>query len=616
MRTTWFQILYSVKKQFADINDLNATIEQADKLTATKGNDDADDPRITMLKEYLLDNHQLNDDSISEMLDAMKEEHLRLIAGALKKVYDEVDKVALSNDMKEQYRDVITQIKYSRGTYLNREHRVHQDDIDKISDDELQNIMNAYNTLKNDEKSLQNVIKFIYTGDFQNISYKQITGNDNVPDIPNDILIAPYIIDSLTNVEQFNEDDKLKFYETIISDKFDSDEDMIHKIDAVNADGYVDLSESKQLLSKITSQYQSVSNISYTFVENMIKSTQALRKFAPDLTKLFGNKFTAPSLEVAIEHFISWANDEPVQNCIINNDNYEDAQDYMDDFINVIFEEYNKRLKKITDLIDEHDKLANDEIAISEKRLTLKECIKLWKDFRASGVYKYYGSLIQDAVQEKVTQLLANNSFTLRYKGKDVNVIKSDVNVLDVIQHTDLDSIVNNYDEDVAPFVTTSFQKADLHIGVKLQVENEVLKFLRSFFSIGYKNYKEFDKDVMLHSKAYCFDATCNLIYARDKFIKESVIYEELFYQGDLLVEEENNIDYFNRLADRIKEKNCDLATYVGKYANMADEETGENNNDTADSSTAEKNNLTQDEINNLKQKAEELKKSLTDYGK
>ena len=114
-----------------------------------------------------------------------------------------------------------------------------------------------------------------------------------------------------------------------------------------------------------------------------------------------------------------------------------------------------------------------------------------------------------------------------------------------------------------------------------------------------------------MHSKDYCYDATCNLIYVRDKFIKESFIYETLFYGDDLINESENNLDYFNKLAERIKSKNCDLVTYVGKYADMGEEKTTKE-----DSSTGEINTLSQEQINTLEKSADELKNVITSYGK
>ena len=609
MVTTWFQVLYSVKKRFNSLDDFNATVESARNISMVSTGGGDKDPRIERLKKYLVENNILNDNAIYAMLESMSEEHIKIISDAVKKVYDEVDKVTLSDDKKESYRDVVAQIKHSNGLYLNKEKRIH-DDVEPLDDKELEKLMDSYNELKNSEKSLQNIVKFIYENGFQNVSYKLISGNDSNMTVPNDILVAPFIINSLTNVEQFDNDAKIKFYETVASDKFEDDEELLQKIASVNGNGYVDLKDAEEYFKKIEEEFPGHDDIAYKYVFGAVKSTQKLRTDAKDLYNMFGKKFTAPSLAVAIDHYVSYCDGSPVANSIVTDDNREEVEENIDTFIDLIFKNYTERLQQMCGYIDEYNHIMTDEFTIQDHRLTMPKTIKLWKDFKDSGIYEYFGDLIRKACTEKIKDLLSNNTYSVRYNGKDVNVIDKDIDVFSLMESIDLDRIGHDYDK-IVNFVTGSFAKADLPVQIEIQVEIQLMKFLKDFFSINYKTYKDFDKEIMLHSKDYCYDATCNLIYVRDKFIKESFIYETLFYGDDLINESENNLDYFNKLAERIKSKNCDLVTYVGKYADMGEEKTTKE-----DSSTGEINTLSQEQINTLEKSADELKKVVTSYGK
>lgn len=609
MVTTWFQVLYSVKKRFNSLDDFNATVESARNISMVSTGGGDKDPRIERLKKYLVENNMLNDNAIYTMLESMSEEHIKIISDAVKKVYDEVDKVSLSDDKKESYRDVVAQIKHSNGLYLNKEKRTH-DDVEPLDDKELEKLIDSYNELKNSEKSLENIVKFIYENGFQNVSYKLISGNDSKIEVPNDILVAPFIINSLTNVEQFDNDAKNKFYETVASDKFEDDEELLQKIASVNGNGYVDLKDAEDCFKKIEEEFPGHNDIAYKYVFGAVKSTQKLRTDAKDLYNMFGKKFTAPSLAVAIDHYVSYCDGSPVANSIVTDDNREEVEENIDTFIDLIFKNYTERLQQVCGYIDEYNKIMTEEFTIQEHRLTMHKTIKLWKDFKDSGIYEYFGDLIRKSCTEKIKDLLSNNTYSVRYNGKDVNVIDKDIDVFSLIESIDLDRIGHDYDK-VVNFVTGSFAKADLPVQIEIQVEIQLMKFLKDFFSINYKTYKDFDKDIMMHSKDYCYDATCNLIYVRDKFIKESFIYETLFYGDDLINESENNLDYFNKLAERIKSKNCDLVTYVGKYADMGEEKTTKE-----DSSTGEINTLSQEQINTLEKSADELKNVITSYGK
>lgn len=610
MVTTWFQVLYSIKKKFNSLDDFNATVESARNISMVSTGGGDKDPRIERLKKYLVENNMLNDRSIYEMLDSMSEEHIKIVGDAVKKVYDEVDKVSLSDEKKESYGDVIAQIKHSNGLYINKEKRIH-DDVEPLDEKELEKLMDSYNELKNGEKSLQNIVKFIYENGFQNVSYKLITGNESKLTVPNDILIAPFIIKSLTDVEQFDNDAKIKFYETVASDKFDDDEEMLQKIASVNGNGYVDLKDAEGYFKKIEEEFPGHDDIAYKYVFGAVKSTQKLRTDAKDLYSLFGKKFTAPSLAVAIDHYVSYCDGSPVANSIVTDeDSREDVEERIDTFIELIFNNYTERLKQVCDYIDEYNSIMTDEFTIQDHRLTMPKTIKLWKDFKDSGIYEYFGELIRKACGEKVKDLLSKNTYSVRYNGKDINVVDKDIDIFSLIESIDLERVGHDYDK-IVNFVTGSFAKADLTVQIEIQVEIQLMKFLRDFFSINYKTYRDFDNDIMMHSKDYCYDATCNLIYARDKFIKESFIYETLFYGDDLINESENNLDYFNKLAERIKSKNCDLATYVGKYADM-----GDKSSEKEDSSTGEINTLSQEQINTLEKSADELKQAVVSYGK
>ena len=68
---------------------------------------------------------------------------------------------------------------------------------------------------------------------------------------------------------------------------------------------------------------------------------------------MFGKKFTAPSLAVAIDHYVSYCDGSPVANSIVTDDNREEVEENIDTFIDLIFKNYTEKLQQVCGYIDE-----------------------------------------------------------------------------------------------------------------------------------------------------------------------------------------------------------------------------------------------------------------------
>ena len=91
------------------------------------------------------------------------------------------------------------------------------------------------------------------------------------------------------------------------------------------------------------------------------------------------------------------------------------------------------------------------------------------------------------------------------------------------------------------------------------------LQYIKNFFEkIPFKEKIEIEAGKNL---GMLYDAVCNLVYYRDKSIKESFVYEGIWYGSYAITEAESKINYFKKLWQAIQNKfgkeKVDLVNYV-----------------------------------------------------
>lgn len=224
--------------------------------------------------------------------------------------------------------------------------------------------------------------------------------------------------------------------------------------------------------------------------------------------------------------------------------------------------------------------------------MKLAEIIPLWKNFIDSDTYKYLAKSIDNDIEVKCNRLITYNSYSIDVAGKEEAVIgKKGIMILNIIHDIVIDKPDNRF-ESIMPYIAPKFAKSDISILMKLNVMIVILNYLIDFFNIKFKNKSELD----VNDKTYMsFDAICNLIYYKDKHVRESFTYEGMFFESYAIIESESKLDYFNKLWKHIKNifdkhnEKINIIKYVKNYADL--EIPADDSENTVDSSVNKENN-------------------------
>ena len=326
---------------------------------------------------------------------------------------------------------------------------------------------------------------------------------------------------------------------------------------------------------------------------------KVVREKADRLAKMFSkNKFSNYNLVTAIKHFNAYNGYGFVAKNIITNDDESDiVEESIDSCLKYILNGYSTALTTIDEQITQYNKLVDEPLYINDKiKMNLKEIVSLWKNFIDSDTYKYLAKSIDNDIEIRCNRLITYNSYSIDIAGKEEPVIgKKGILILNIIHDIIIDKPENRF-ESIIPYIAPRFAKFDISILMQLNVMIVILNYLIDFFNIKFKNKADLD----VNDKTYMsFDAICNIIYYKDKQVKESYVYEGMFFGSYAIMESESKLEYFNKLWKHIKSifdkhnEKINLNKYVKNYADLDIPENDLEN--TVDSSVnKEKNNTTQ----------------------
>ena len=113
---SWFDILYSVKKSYADYDDFTNVANIATTLDGK-----SDDSRVDDLKSFLAQYRMLRPSVVNVMQDAIY--YNTELEEAVRQTHEAIQKITLDNDKSAVYGEILARIIESNGRFINSERR-------------------------------------------------------------------------------------------------------------------------------------------------------------------------------------------------------------------------------------------------------------------------------------------------------------------------------------------------------------------------------------------------------------------------------------------------------------------------------------------------------------
>ena len=612
----WFNILYTSKGySFNNVDEFNSTMETANSLSNSK-----DDSRVATIMSWLAKNHILKDTYILKMNNAMLTENIEKLQNAVDDVFDKISDIHFDDSNIIKYGIIIQKIVTSNGKFLSENYtEPDNEEYEAYPEESVKKFIEGVRNLQAQENhKLSDLITFVYENELNNIQFDNFS-KDKIA-VTNDLSIIVPVITEVSNVRKYEKLAKIDFYKSVLKD-YDSDNEFVQAV-AYGANENIDFGADSfnqgnllKIIDVVQQNFPNTTDIAYGTVQNMMESMKVIREKADKLAKMFSkNKFSNYNLVTAIKHFNAYNGYGFVAKNIITNDDESDiVEESIDSCLKYILNGYSTALTTIDEQITQYNKLVDEPLYINDKiRMNLKEIVPLWKNFIDSDTYKYLAKSIDNDIETRCNRLITYNSYTIDIAGNEEPVIgKKGILILNIIHDIIIDKPENRF-ESIIPYIAPRFAKFDTSILMQLNVMIVVLNYLIDFFNIKFKNKADLD----VNDKTYMsFDAICNIIYYKDKQVKESYVYEGMFFGSYAIMESESKLEYFNKLWKHIKSifdkhnEKINLNKYVKNYADLDIPENDLEN--TVDSSVnKEKNNTTQtlstEQINNLKNTSKE----------
>lgn len=621
----WIDVLYLTKQKFSNTDELERCIDVANQLDGMQGNADKNDERIQVIKQYLATEHILNRKTVGRMTTSMQNNIIQSLHKAIDKFYEIIDKFDIVDEKYDEYKFIYKQIMATDGLYIKNHKEVEDesmfDDGEGEEDEygkQFKSFFDSLVELKKSEKNLTNILTFYHHSNLANINIENITDKTNVK-FP-DIVIAFSVIKTVCDVESHKNTLKTSFYKSIVKEyKSDAnDSQFVTEIINKNKD-YIDIQNEESYEEKIKSILDIFpdSDIAYDRLDNILDSQKWLQTNATEIAAAFKKKkIPIMNMRTAIKHVIDYYEDNHIMNKIIDSGNESDMIEYVDNAISTILKSYFDLIDKTYQAIEGYNNQLNEEFLIKKLKLKLKEYIKRWQDFLKSDIYQWNAKNIDNSCTKIVEELFKNNDYTLAPYGKTSKqkVFKDNINILDAIKSLVTAPEKGHYDS-VIPYLA-SFNKPNTPIVDKINVESMVLRLIKDFILTDYKEKITTFKLADAFNAYY--DVICNVIYNRDLNISESLIVEEYMFIYDYVVNEDVDMSsYFEKLAKKIETTaGQDVGEYVEKYAKYPDENTVDSSTNASTGTDVSTGAIQQieNQIDSLKQSAEELSKATSNY--
>ena len=340
---SWFDILYSVKKSYADYDDFTNVANIATTLDGK-----SDESRVGDLKSFLAQYHKLRPSIVNIMQDAIY--YNTELDKAVRQTHDAIQKITLDNDKSAAYGEILARIIESNGRFINSERRDISMEVKELDDDSVFRFIDSFNKLKTTQnKNLMSIIDFIVNNGLQKVSLMNINGSK--PNVDNNVEMLPYVLEFVQDVKSFNNTFKTAVYNVLIGD-IRNDDEFLDEFNAVNLKKVLDSTE--------------------------FMNSQQNNADIKALIDLFGKKkITKYSIKMAIEHLIAFQKgDKSIKPNIVTPSVEEDVIGHLDKVIQMVLDGCVTIVNGICDDLEKYNALLNSDILVGKVEVKLNDCIQ------------------------------------------------------------------------------------------------------------------------------------------------------------------------------------------------------------------------------------------------
>ena len=542
---SWFDILYSVKKSYADYDDFTNVANIATTLDGK-----SDESRVGDLKSFLAQYHILRPSIVNIMQDAIY--YNTELDEAVRQTHEAIQKITLDNDKSAAYGEILARIIESNGRFINSERRNISMEVEELDDDSVFRFIDSFNKLKTTQnKNLMSIIDFIVNNGLQKVSLMNINGSK--PNVDNNVEMLPHVLEFVQDVKSFNNTFKTAVYNVLIGD-IRNDDEFLDEFNAVNKNLYkfdaVKVEEKLEIINRaFPNQDVIIGNLKKVLDSTEFMNSQQNNADIKALIDLFGKKkITKYSIKTAIEHLIAFQKgDKNIKPNIVTPSVEADVIGHLDKVIQMVLDGCVTIVNGICDDLEKYNALLNSDILVGKVEVKLNDCISRWNDFFKSTLYTQHA-------KDVITSMTHIADVTLKSfkQSNTFKVITNDTvkNIVDLIKNIDVNSEAHKFGN-ISNYVNQNLPRESVR--QRLAIEMRVVLFLKELFLQPYAPFSEFPAFSATVDDTYYYSVCCNLIYFKDSSIKESLIYESYLYVGDYLITEGKSlVDYFNKLQDKI----------------------------------------------------------------
>ena len=571
MDAKFFDLIYYMKKQFGSVNELKNAYVKSEEIEKSNTLKEAK----SKFGQYVIQNNILKIDLLGCAIKYYKHNDKGVkpaeqINNYVASVYREIDGINLPNDdiaRFDSYRYFLTQMLDSEGRFLNpkyvpKEENADEDEKSEIDNNTVSDFLSEFNVLKSlalEERDLYHLIYFVYATGINKYDYYKIDREKFENDIPNDLQIIVPFLKSMSEEHAIANKMMKSFYRVFVqTDEYDTDTKYIDVIKEANKKAKV-IDFDFDRLAEMSRNISSTLKDETTFVDkidDLIKNPDKFKETfeSGDGTALFGNA----SLTDAIAAYNS-GRDAKISSSVENTKKAEEViTRAISKFITDAAEEVSKSERTILD----YRKLMTNTFVIKTYKgkrgqselddaagivITMDDAISKWSAFLKTPMYRtgFGSSLMKD-----ISDNFVNDEFiTNNYSDEDFGYIDKDeakkiINILEVIDASSAEKIASSCED----FLNDN---AMLNIQNRFSAAYQMLKWLKLFFEIPFANDVSVDKSKLT---GQYYDAACQLVYYKDKNVKESYVPEKssMLFEKVVLFEAHDWTKYFNSVSDAV----------------------------------------------------------------
>lgn len=575
--TEFFDLIYSCRQSFNSLEELDDIYKKSQE--AGEKIDASDKDRTEFVNQLVKLSGVLNVDDLIDMTDYLDSSvtewendrgQKRLtclgVNYAVNEVYQRLQALnELTADNREKYeafKKFLAYVKLTEGRVVRNGIKglsIDTDELQKnmMTDAEIEDLLMAIEELKNtafEDRNLFRLVRFANMAGFDGIKFNDVSKEKYTVNISqiSDIMVIVPILEKMNDLQDMVSMTNVKMYALIcMANDADTDKQFIEELSKENRASHVITTVDFRKLA------ESVTNIDNGHGTTFIDNVTAL---IDDKSFFAANAGDAASLSSAITTFRE-ATDE--QGRLVSNSddavikNQSDAEKLQKGLSlcagKILETAAENTYAAENSILDYKTTLTDDfEISVKDKNgsdtsnaitVNVDEAVAKWKAFLNQDVFKTdFSKHLKDDINMnhfKDTDFDAGDYAVLKKKPADI---------LDVIKKIDTAGPKKCFKS-----IKTLFDNPDtLSNADRLKASVDIIKCLRKFFECPFQDIRPEMKDI---SKKY-YDAACQLVYYKERSIKESfgTVADMMIFERVVLVEKKDYTAYFKKLADKVKD--------------------------------------------------------------